>query len=168
MMTRWQKMAGVFKDGTKWLLAIEAMAFATLYIGIVFFDLGARFELIVTDCPKVQDAYRIELREVELTAYCPCEICCGEYADGVTASGVSVDYNGGRILAAPASFPFGTLIYVEGEGMLEVQDRGGSIQGNRLDVFKRTHEEALEFGRKVETVSIFWDRDPSPVGAVVD
>src|SRR5262245_58460848 len=32
---------------------------------------------------------------MEVTAYCPCTKCCGENAEGITASGHTVAYNGG-------------------------------------------------------------------------
>src|SRR4051812_3298311 len=37
---------------------------------------------------------------MEVTAYCPCPICCGEGAHGITASGKLVSHNGGRFVAA--------------------------------------------------------------------
>jgi Uncharacterized protein conserved in bacteria len=35
-----------------------------------------------------------------------------------------------------------------------VEDRGGAIQGNRIDVFFPTHQEALNFGRQTADVYI--------------
>jgi 3D (Asp-Asp-Asp) domain-containing protein len=66
-----------------------------------------------------------------VTAYCPCRICCGPAARGITASGTRADH---RLAAAPRHIPFGTRIDVPGYGRVEVEDRGGAIKGNRLDV----------------------------------
>ena len=78
-----------------------------------------------------------------VTAYCPCEKCCGRFADGITASGVPAV---GRIIAAPPDIPFGTEIFIEGYGYAKVQDRGGAIKGKRLDVLFPSHQQALNWG----------------------
>ncbi len=82
-----------------------------------------------------------------VTAYCPCELCCDNYADGVTASGHIIQ-PGDKFVAADPSIPFGTLLNIPGYGIVPVLDRGGSIKGNRLDVYFDTHTAALEWGRK--------------------
>lgn len=91
--------------------------------------------------------------EMEVTAYCGCENCCGSHADGITASGYKLQ-NGDKIIAAPKSIPFGTKIYIPGYGLATVEDRGGSIKGNRLDVYFQTHQEALEWGRRIVIVEM--------------
>jgi len=83
-----------------------------------------------------------------VTAYCPCEKCCGKWADGTTASGKKAE---GYFVAAPPEIPFGTLVLVPGYAdgdWVSVEDRGGAIKGLRLDVFFATHAEALEWGVK--------------------
>ena len=78
-----------------------------------------------------------------ITAYCPCKVCCGRFADGITASGAPAK---GKLIAAPKEIPFGTWINIEGYGWAEVLDRGGSIKGKRLDLLFPTHQEALNWG----------------------
>ena len=78
-----------------------------------------------------------------VTAYCPCGKCCGKWADGVTASSTRADH---PLVAAPPEFPFGTVMTIPGYGTVRVEDRGGAIRGDRLDVFFPTHEEALVWG----------------------
>lgn len=111
--------------------------------------------------------FTTEDRMLTLTGYCPCELCCGDFADGITASGRRAVYDEVGIVAAPKAFPFGTLIYIEGLGLKDVQDRGGAIEGNRLDVLFGTHEEALEFGVRKQVCQIFWDIDEVLVGGRV-
>jgi len=91
-----------------------------------------------------------------VTAYCPCAKCCGENAQGITASGKLVSHNNGRFVAADNSLPFGTKLVIPGynNGSVEVLDRGGAIKGNRIDVFFPTHEEALQWGRQTLQVTI--------------
>ena len=88
-----------------------------------------------------------DVRLYRVTAYCPCEKCCGKWADGYTASGHKIE-SGDLIVAAPPTFPFGTRIFIPHYGQAVVQDRGGAITGNRLDVLFATHEEALQWGVK--------------------
>ena len=94
---------------------------------------------------------------MEVTAYCPCTKCCGENAEGITASGRDVSYNQGRFVAADTDvLPFGTKLVIPGyHGKpVEVIDRGGAIKGNKLDLFYPTHEEALQWGRQIIEVTI--------------
>lgn len=85
----------------------------------------------------------------KITAYCSCAKCCGK-TDGITASGTKV--KAGRTIAAPSTFPFGTKIMINGH-IYTVEDRGGAIKGNRIDIYFDTHEEALQFG--VKNIEIF-------------
>lgn len=92
--------------------------------------------------------------EMEVTAYCSCEICCGNHSDGITASGYKIR-PGDKLVAAPRTFQFGTKIFVPEYGLASVKDRGGAIYDNRLDVYFSTHEEALEWGRRKCTCLIY-------------
>ncbi len=88
---------------------------------------------------------------MEATGYCPCPICCGEYASGYTADGSKA--TAGYTVAASSDYAFGTLFYIPYfDRVFEVEDRGGAIGGNRIDVYFDTHEEALMFGRRTFTV----------------
>ena len=91
-----------------------------------------------------------------VSAYCPCELCCGIYADGITASG-HVIQPGDKFVAAPPEYPFGTMLDIPGYGLVPVLDRGGAIKGDRIDTFHDTHESALQWGRKRLTVTVKGD-----------
>lgn len=80
-----------------------------------------------------------------VSAYCSCAKCCGK-ATGITASGTKA--TAGRTIAAPSTYSFGTKIELEGMGTYTVEDRGGAIQGNKIDVYFNSHSEALKFGRR--------------------
>lgn len=79
------------------------------------------------------------------TAYCPCIQCCGK-TNGITASGTKA--TAGRTVAMSSSYSFGTKIEIQGLGTYVVEDRGGAIQSNRIDIYFDTHQEALNFGRR--------------------
>ncbi|HWB20343.1 MAG TPA: 3D domain-containing protein [Phycisphaerales bacterium] len=90
-----------------------------------------------------------------VTAYSPDEKSCGEFADGITASGYTVWTNGMEMVAADTDvLPFGSLVSVPGyanERVVPVLDRGGAIKGNRLDVLYPTNAIAELWGvREVE------------------
>lgn len=91
------------------------------------------------------------VEEYVITAYCPCVQCCGKN-DGITASGEKATE--GITVAMDKSMPFGTKIYIDGVGERIVQDRGGAIKGNRIDLYFDSHQEALNFGRQIIQVTI--------------
>jgi 3D (Asp-Asp-Asp) domain-containing protein len=102
---------------------------------------------------------RVTTRSMKTTAYSPDEKSCGIWADGITASGKSVWMNGGRLVAADRSIPYGTILTIPGYNNgkpVQVWDRGGKIKGNRLDLLYPTHEIALQWGVQDLPV-VFWE-----------
>lgn len=108
---------------------------------------------------------------VEATAYCPCFSCCGKHEGdegyGITASGYNVFSYEKNIIAADTDlFPFGTVVELyrtlpygteEFIGTYSVEDRGGAIKGERIDVFFFSNEEAVNFDKcelRLEVVSM--------------
>lgn len=89
--------------------------------------------------------------EANISYYCPESCCCGIYANGITASGTVATE--GRTIAADKRFGFGTEIEINGT-VYTVEDRGGAIKGNKIDVFCESHAECLKKGRHTETVYI--------------
>lgn len=80
-----------------------------------------------------------------ITAYCPCEQCCGSYATGYTASGTIA--TAGRTVASNV-FETGTRLVI-GDHEYVVEDTGWTPYGDYwVDIFFDTHEEALAFGVK--------------------
>ena len=86
----------------------------------------------------------------KVTAYCACAQCCGK-TNGITASGTRA--TAGRTVAAPANFAFGTKLDIGGNTYV-VEDRGGAIQGNKIDVYMNSHADALRWGVRYLTVNI--------------
>jgi 3D (Asp-Asp-Asp) domain-containing protein len=76
--------------------------------------------------------------------------CCGK-TNGITASGRQAQAD--HTIAAPGLYPFGTQIVINGT-TYTVEDRGGAIQGNRLDIYMNTHSEALRWGTRTVDVEI--------------
>ena len=86
----------------------------------------------------------------KVTAYCPCSKCCGK-SSGITALGTRA--TAGRTVAASSKFSFGTKLNVNGH-IYTVEDRGGAISGNKIDIFVNSHAEALAGGVKYLPVSV--------------
>lgn len=113
-------------------------------------DMGSRdvYAYVLSSKPDPEPTPEPQMEyvgEYMCTAYC-CEKykhICGT-GDGITASGVEVT-PGVTVAADTSVFPFGTVLYIEGVGERVVQDIGGAIKGNRLDVAIDTHENALRW-----------------------
>mgnify|MGYP003370987534 FL=1 len=86
----------------------------------------------------------------KITAYCPCSKCCGK-ATGRTASGTKA--TPGRTVAASGKYAFGTKLNIGGH-IYTVEDRGGAITGNKIDIFVSSHAEALQWGVRYLPVSV--------------
>ena len=86
----------------------------------------------------------------KITAYCPCSKCCGK-STGRTASGTTA--TAGRTVAASSKFAFGTKLNIGGH-VYTVEDRGGAVNGNKIDIFVNTHAEALQWGVRYLNVSV--------------
>jgi 3D (Asp-Asp-Asp) domain-containing protein len=106
--------------------------------------------------PKSEPSNDWQTVRMRVTGYCPCVKCCGKYADGITASGHKIQPSE-AFVAADKRYAFGTEMIIEGynDGKpIKVLDRGGAIQGDKLDVFFHTHQEALEWGVRYIDVKV--------------
>ena len=99
-------------------------------------------------------------RTFNVTAYTDTPSCQERWV-GITASGVKP--KAGRTVAAGKNIPFGTILYIPyfkdkpNNGIFIVEDRGGAIKDNNLDIFMDTKQEALEFGRRnLEVYILHW------------
>ena len=115
-------------------------------------------EPVVEVKPAAEPIY---MGEYVLTAYCSCSKCCGKWASnrpvdedgneiviGSTGEVLRSDYS---IAVDPDVIPYGSIVIINGKEY-EAQDTGGAINGNRIDVYFSSHEEALEFGRQAADV----------------
>ena len=88
---------------------------------------------------------------VNASAYCSCSSCCGK-SNGITSSGRHASE--WHTVAAGSGYPIGTVIYIPAladkpnGGWFVVEDRGGAISNNRIDIYMGSHSQALSFGRR--------------------
>lgn len=80
--------------------------------------------------------------DYKLTGYCPCYSCSEGYGSN-TASGVRAK-EGITVAADRRKIPLGTKIYIEGVGERIVQDVGGAIKGNKLDIYVESHSDCYK------------------------
>ena len=90
-------------------------------------------------------------KEMIITAYCPCEKCCGN-SNGITASGTKAK-QGRTVAVDPRYITYGTEIIIDGQTYI-AEDCGGAIKGNRIDLFFDSHSEAESFGKQTKIVRI--------------
>lgn len=100
------------------------------------------------DIVRVKCVRPPEILICEITAYSPTVAEC-DASPTITASGKQV-YVGG-IAADLEVLPFGSIVRIPGYNNGDpcvVIDTGGAIQGNKLDVFFWTADEARHWGRR--------------------
>jgi 3D (Asp-Asp-Asp) domain-containing protein/predicted nucleic acid-binding Zn-ribbon protein len=82
---------------------------------------------------------------VESTAYC---------LRGTTASGLPTGW--GTVAVDTSIIPFGTRMYIPGYGDGVAADTGSAIVGRIIDVWFPTCDQALAWGRKTLTITVYW------------
>lgn len=90
------------------------------------------------------------LGKFQTTAYCDCPQCCPT-GHNLTYSGTVPKANH-TISADINLYPLGTRLMI-GDTVYTVEDIGGNVNGNKLDIYFETHEQALNYGLK--TVDVY-------------
>ncbi len=132
---------------------------------------------VISGCTRFRPPSGVKPRNVTMlaTGYCKCGKCCSWKRNwrfqpvfssgpqkgkrkkvGITASGTKA--RKGTIAADIRKYPFGTIMYIEGYGYGRVEDRGGVIKGEHIDLFFRTHKQALEWGKQNKRVKVWLPR----------
>ena len=84
------------------------------------------------------------LGNFRITHYCPCSICCGAYANGITATG-TVATAGRTIAVSPSEIPYGSKVMINGNIYI-AEDCGSGINNHCIDIYVNDHQEALNKG----------------------
>ena len=137
------------------------------YIGASFADACEEPEVveeapIVTQAtPEVEEPEEVatiefvDLGNYTITAYCGCEICCGQWASVPVIGSGGVELIEGVHCASP--LPLGTIVEVGDLGFYEVQDRTAEWIADKydqkvIDIYFENHEDAVQFGKKTANV----------------
>lgn len=99
-----------------------------------------------------------------VTAYCTCVECCGEWSaehpsrigtdyEQLTASG-TVPRSHWTIAVDPDVIPLGSYVMI-GNGVYVAEDTGSGVNGNHIDIYMTSHEDAEEFGTREMEVKVY-------------
>lgn len=100
----------------------------------------------------------VSLGKFKLTAYCPCEKCCGIWAynrpNDIVYGSIGEELKERYSIAVdPSVIPYGAEVVIDGS-TYKAQDCGGAIKGNRIDVYFENHDDALDFGVQYKEVFV--------------
>ena len=119
-------------------------------------NIGDRLEKIDDELEYQKEEYNkiidiLDIQEFSTTMYAPLdpeavEGGCFEGDRNITASGEEVRLY--ETVASGEDIEFGTKIYLEDFGLLEVNDRGGAIGEGDIDIAVESLEEAQKWGRR--------------------
>ena len=120
-------------------------------------------ELDIEQGQRIAKAGQDKSETYTITAYCSCEICCGEWATkrngGPVVGAYGVELTPDYSVAAP--LPYGTKLKIGGK-TYEVQDTTASwivdrYAGRIIDIYMPDHASALAWGEQVKEVEIVGD-----------
>jgi len=115
--------------------------------------------------------------EMKTTSYCHCHRCCsykwflfvpyqktGSFSFrlkqvGKTSSGAMV--RPGSIAADTSRYPYGTVMHIPGYGYGRVEDTGGAIKGQHIDLYRPNHGFARQWGVRTKRVKVWLPRPPA-------
>ncbi len=113
--------------------------------------------------------------ELKTTSYCHCRKCCSykwflfiPYQKtgflnyrikhvGITSSGATV--RPGSIAADTSIYPYGTIMHIPGYGYGRVEDTGGAIKGQHIDLYRPNHWLSRSWGVQKRKVKIWLPPD---------
>ena len=142
--------------------------------GLGFHLIAVLSACLLGGCLGVRPPRQVEPveRVMQVTGYCKCGKCCGWHRTwygrpvfssgpnkgkrkpvGVTASGSRA--RPGTIAADTSLYPFGTVMYIPGYGYGRVEDRGGKVKGQHIDLYFRSHRQALAWGNRKLRVKVW-------------
>lgn len=99
---------------------------------------------IGTPVAASSDASLKPLGTFRITHYCPCSICCGPWANGITSTGVTATTNH-TIAVDPSQIPYGSQVVINGQ-VYVAEDCGGAIKTNCIDIYVASHAEGESKG----------------------
>lgn len=112
----------------------------------------APVETYVAPAPEpapVANSYQVT---VEATGYSTMQPVLSDY----TSTGVNLHQNPWVIAIDPVYYNYGTTVEIPGYGTFTMNDSGGDIKGpNRIDIHFPTVEQALAFGRRTITMTVY-------------
>lgn len=107
---------------------------------------------------KIEEAMESTMHKLDdctLTAYCPCEWCCGQWSGGPTYSGVMPE-EGRTVAVDPDVIPIGSWVVIDGNWY--VTEDTGAFSGRIIDIYFADHNRANDFGLRTN-VTVYWEEN---------
>jgi 3D (Asp-Asp-Asp) domain-containing protein len=101
---------------------------------------------------------KVRTIDAVVTAYCPCRLCCGPRAQGITSTGQDARTSGCAV--DPRHISYGSRVRIPGIGWRTADDTGSAMREDgekgiiHIDVRMQSHEQALRFGVRRTTIRI--------------
>ncbi len=140
--------------------------FLTVVVGLLFvacITMHVKLKSVQSE-KEIPEDKNYKVVSAKLTAYCPCEKCCGKYADGITSIGRNAKTTRG-VAVDPKMIKYKSMIDISGIGTFMADDTGGAMRQSgrkgiyHIDVRFHDHQEAKNFGVKFLDIKIY---EPSP------
>lgn len=109
-------------------------------------------DLMLESQPDIQEFPNRKLGRFSLTWYSPKEL--GRPKEKLKTSTGTRPKENRTIAVDPNVIPYGSIVYIQGYGYYIAEDCGGAIKENRIDIYTRSHQYAMQQGRKVANVWI--------------
>lgn len=109
-------------------------------------------DLMLESQPDIQEFPNRKLGRFSLTWYSPKEL--GRPEEKLKTSTGTRPKENRTIAVDPNVIPYGSIVYIQGYGYYIAEDCGGAIKENRIDIYTRSHQYAMQQGRKVANVWI--------------
>ena len=81
----------------------------------------------------------------KLTAYCPCEFCCGHWSKYHNTTSQTQPEAGRTVSVSRDQIALGSVVVINGHRYI-AEDTGDGIHENDIDIFMDNHEDAVRFG----------------------
>ena len=112
---------------------------------------------------------------MKTTSYCHCRRCCsykwllfipyqktGTFSFrikqvGITSSGTLA--RPGTVAADSSIYPYGTVMHIPGYGYGRVEDTGGAVKGQHIDLYRPNHWFARQWGVRSKAVKVWLPPD---------
>ncbi|EHQ87286.1 G5 and 3D domain-containing protein [Desulfosporosinus youngiae] len=107
---------------------------------------------VVIQNPQSKPAEDVDLANLNISKTLKVEATAYTYTGNNTATGVKP--REGLIAVDPKVIALGSKVYVEGYGYAIAADTGGSIRGQKIDVFFSTLRQCIDWGRKSVRVHV--------------
>ena len=107
-------------------------------------------EIMLEQQPDISEFPNRKLGRFSLTWYSPFEL--GKPEEKLRTSTGTRPKEGRTIAVDPKVIPYGSIVYIQDYGYFIAEDCGGAIKENRIDIYTKSHEYALQQGRKVANV----------------